>query len=86
MSIKELSSDRRAAIWVGVLYLIATIAPVSTLGAWGNLIDDPGILILGLAPPVSIESKPTAEKWSPPGPCSNSTLAYSPAGHSIPAP
>jgi hypothetical protein len=38
------SSQRRIAIWVGALYLIATIAPVLTLGAWGNLIDDPGIL------------------------------------------
>lgn len=38
------SSQRRIAIWVGVLYLIATIAPVLTLGAWGTLVDEPGIL------------------------------------------
>ena len=39
-----MSSDRKIAIWVGVLYLVATVAPVSTLGAWGTLIDGPGIL------------------------------------------
>lgn len=37
-------SMRRNAFWVGILYLIATIAPVSALGAWRNLIDEPGIL------------------------------------------
>ncbi len=40
----EVSSDRKIAIWVGVLYIVATVAPVSTLGAWGTLIDGPGIL------------------------------------------
>jgi len=40
----RLSEDRKSAIWVGVLYLLATVAPVSTLGAWGSLTDDPGIL------------------------------------------
>lgn len=44
MTIRELTPDRKAAIWVGVLYLVATIAPVATLSAWGSLIDDPGIL------------------------------------------
>jgi hypothetical protein len=44
MTARELTPDRKAAIWVGVLYLVATIAPVSTLGAWGSLVDDPGIL------------------------------------------
>ena len=39
-----MSSDRKVAIWVGVLYLVATVAPVSTLGAWGKLVDGPGIL------------------------------------------
>lgn len=39
-----MSSDRKIAIWVGVLYIIATVAPVSTLGAWGTLIDGQGIL------------------------------------------
>jgi hypothetical protein len=38
------SSDRKIAIWVGVLYIVATVAPVSTLGAWGTLVDGPGIL------------------------------------------
>ncbi len=41
----KVSSYRKTAIWVGVLYLVATIAPVSTLGAWGTLTDDPGILV-----------------------------------------
>lgn len=44
MTANRASSDRRSAIWVGVLYLVATIAPVSTLFAWGNLVDDPGLL------------------------------------------
>lgn len=44
MTGREMSSDRKIAIWVGVLYIIATVAPVSTLGAWGNLVDGPGIL------------------------------------------
>lgn len=41
---KQVFSDRKVAIWVGVLYVIATVAPVSTLGAWGTLVDGPGIL------------------------------------------
>lgn len=39
-----MSSDRKVAVWVGVLYIVATVAPVSTLGAWGTLTDGPGIL------------------------------------------
>jgi hypothetical protein len=27
-----------------VLYIVATVAPVSTLGAWGTLVEDPGLL------------------------------------------
>ena len=41
---KEKSSDRKIAIWVGVLYIVATVAPVSALGAWGSLTDGPGLL------------------------------------------
>ncbi len=39
-----MTSYRKTAVWVGVLYLIATIAPVSALSAWGTLTEDPGIL------------------------------------------
>jgi hypothetical protein len=39
-----MSEDRKVAVWVGVLYLVATVAPVSGLGAWGTLTDGPGIL------------------------------------------
>jgi hypothetical protein len=39
-----MSSDRRISIWVGVLYIIATVFPVSTLGAWRTLTEGPGIL------------------------------------------
>ena len=39
-----ISEDRTIAIWVGVLYIVATIAPVSALSAWGTLTDGPGIL------------------------------------------
>ena len=39
-----MSDDRKVAIWVGVLYLVATIAPISGLSAWGTLTDGPGIL------------------------------------------
>lgn len=39
-----MTADRKTAIWVGVLYIIATVAPVATLAAWGTLVDDPGIL------------------------------------------
>jgi hypothetical protein len=38
------SPYRRVAIWAGVLYLVATVAPASTLSAWAALADDPGIL------------------------------------------
>ena len=40
----EMSSDRKIAIWVGVLYVVATVAPVSALSAWGTLTDGAGIL------------------------------------------
>lgn len=30
---------------MGVLYIVATVAPVLTIGAWGSLVDDPGILV-----------------------------------------
>ena len=39
-----MSSDRKIAIWVGVLYIVATVAPASTLGPWGTLTDGAGIL------------------------------------------
>lgn len=38
------SSERSVAIWVGVLYILATVAPASALGVWGSLTDGPGIL------------------------------------------
>lgn len=41
---REMSSDRKIAIWVGVLYVVATVAPVSALWSWGTLTDGPGIL------------------------------------------
>ena len=41
---KAPSSERRVAIWVGVLYIVATAAPVSVLGLWGSLTEGPGIL------------------------------------------
>jgi hypothetical protein len=44
MEVGEMSADRKIAIWVGILYIVATVAPVLTLGAWGTLADDPGIL------------------------------------------
>lgn len=39
-----MSADRKIAIWVGVLYVVATVAPVLTLGAWSSLVDGSGIL------------------------------------------
>ena len=39
-----MNSDRRSAIWVGVLYIVATVAPVATLGPWSTLVAGPGIL------------------------------------------
>lgn len=38
------SGYRRVAVWVGVLYIVATVAPVSTLAAWSTLTEEPGIL------------------------------------------
>lgn len=37
-------ADRKSAIWVGVLYIVATVAGVLTIGPWGSLTDGPGIL------------------------------------------
>jgi hypothetical protein len=39
-----MNSDRRSAIWVGVLYVVATVAPVASLGPWTTLVGGPGIL------------------------------------------
>jgi hypothetical protein len=39
-----MSSERKSAIWVGVLYVVATVAGVATVGPWGTLTDGPGIL------------------------------------------
>lgn len=42
---KHVDSDaRRVAVWVGVLYIVATVAPVSTLTAWATLTDGQGVL------------------------------------------
>ena len=30
-----MSRYRKTAIWVGVLYIVATVAPVSTIAFWG---------------------------------------------------
>ena len=40
-----MSSDRKSAIWVGVLYIAATVFPVAALAPWGALIDGDGILV-----------------------------------------
>jgi hypothetical protein len=39
-----MSSDRRSAIWVGVLYIVATAFPVAALVPWSALVDGDGIL------------------------------------------
>jgi Domain of unknown function (DUF4386) len=39
-----MSSDRRSAIWVGVLYIVATVFPVAALVPWSALADGDGIL------------------------------------------
>ncbi|NNC39591.1 MAG: DUF4386 domain-containing protein [Acidimicrobiia bacterium] len=44
MNRKVMSSDRKLAIWVGVLYIIATVAPVSSIIPWNSLTDGAGIL------------------------------------------
>jgi hypothetical protein len=41
----SMSSVRRSAIWVGVLYIIATVAPISTLGPWEALSAGEGVLV-----------------------------------------
>jgi hypothetical protein len=40
----EMSSERKSAIWVGVLYIVATVFPVATLVPWSALVDGDGIL------------------------------------------
>jgi hypothetical protein len=40
-----MSSDRKSAIWVGVLYIAATVFPVAALAPWSALIDGDGILV-----------------------------------------
>jgi Domain of unknown function (DUF4386) len=40
-----MSSDRRSAIWVGVLYIVATVFPVAALVPWSALVDGEGILV-----------------------------------------
>ncbi len=39
-----MSSDRKSAIWVGVLYIVATVFPVAALVPWSALVDGDGIL------------------------------------------
>lgn len=39
-----MSADRKSAIWVGVLYIIATVAGVLTIEPWGRLMEEPGII------------------------------------------
>lgn len=39
-----MSSDRKSAIWVGVLWIMATVFPVMSISAWGALDDGQGIL------------------------------------------
>ena len=40
----EMSSDRKSAIWAGVLYIVATVFPASSSVAWNALVDGDGIL------------------------------------------
>jgi hypothetical protein len=40
-----MSPDRRSAIWVGVLYIVATVLPVAALAPWSALVDGDGILV-----------------------------------------
>lgn len=39
-----MSSDRKSAIWVGVLWIMATVFPVLSISAWSTLDDGGGIL------------------------------------------
>ncbi len=41
---RERSSDRRSAIWVGVLWIMATVFPVLSISSWAALDDGDGIL------------------------------------------
>jgi hypothetical protein len=38
------SSDRKSAIWVGVLWIMATVFPVASISSWIALDDGDGIL------------------------------------------
>ncbi len=40
-----MSSDRKSAIWVGVLYIVATVFPVAALAPWSVLLEGDGILV-----------------------------------------
>jgi hypothetical protein len=40
-----MSTDRKSAIWVGALYIVATVFPVAAMGPWGALVDGDGILV-----------------------------------------
>ncbi|MGA9598097.1 MAG: DUF4386 domain-containing protein [Acidimicrobiia bacterium] len=42
--VRRTGDYRRSAIWVGILYIIATVAPVVSFGAWGTLTGGRGIL------------------------------------------
>lgn len=39
-----MSSDRKSAIWVGVLWIMATVFPMASISAWSTLDDGAGIL------------------------------------------
>lgn len=39
-----MSSERKSAIWVGVLYIVATVFPVASMAPWSALTDGDGIL------------------------------------------
>ena len=40
-----MSSDRKSAIWIGVLYIMATVFPASSILPWNALDDGEGILV-----------------------------------------
>ena len=40
-----MSSDRKSAIWIGVLYLMATAFPAASAVPWGTLTDGEGVLV-----------------------------------------
>lgn len=41
---REMSSDRRSAIWVGVLWIAATVFPAASYAPWSALDDGDGVL------------------------------------------